>query len=133
MKPKKPHAAVYEQQLKELHMLLSKNKGNLYSPILFWMEYKNRFTWDLIPTQYAYEAYEAWTTKNPMYKKETKTDFIKITKDYLEEEISWKDSTATVVRSNNKMPGNDAVALELDLKKWIDIEKNEKYRGYVRT
>ena len=91
-------------------------------------EFKKRFAWDLVPTEFLYDLYKSWYMRyNPSGKPEGKTNFKKqVDIILLEPEFSiyWK-STNNVVRIGDKMSCPEPLIATYDLETW----KNPTYRG----
>lgn len=94
----------------------------------FLNEFKERFVWDLIPTDFVYDLYKSWYNRcNPSGKPEGKINFKKQV-DILLLEPGFKEywqSTKEAVRVSNKMSQPEPLIAQYDLVNW----KNPSYTG----
>lgn len=94
----------------------------------FITEFKEQFTWDLIPTEFLYDLYKAWYTKyNPSGKPEGKTNFKKqLDVILLEPEFNtYWESTASPLSAVDKITRPEPLIVQYDLTAW----KNPNYSG----
>ena len=94
----------------------------------FISEFKERFAWDLIPTEFLYDLYKSWYSRcNPSGKPEGKTNFKKqLDTILLEPDFSpyWKVAE-NAVSVGNKMSCPEPLISIYDLTNW----KNPSYNG----
>lgn len=115
----------------------------------FITEFKERFTWDLIPTEFLYDLYKAWYFRcNPSGKPEGKTNFKKqLESILLEPDFSpYWEVAPNAVSVGVKMSRAEPLIAQYDLTDWKnptyhgnDIDKisrpkllSNRYRGIVR-
>ena len=94
----------------------------------FITEFKERFTWDLIPTEFLYDLYKSWYFRcNPSGKPEGKTNFKKqLDAILLEPDFSpYWETTANAVSVGMKMSRPEPLIAQYDLTDW----KNPAYHG----
>lgn len=94
----------------------------------FIAEFKEKFTWDLVPTEFLYDLYKSWYIRcNPSGKPEGKTNFKKqLDVILLEPDFSvYWESTDNAVSVGNKMSCPEPLIVLYDLTNW----KNPSYNG----
>jgi len=108
--------------------LLNMYKG-LNDPIReFLEEFKEQFTWDLIPTEFLYDLYKAWYARcNPCGKPEGRNTFKKQIDILLLEPgfCEYWESSSKMVRVCNKMSQPEPLIVQYNLTSW----KNPSYTG----
>ena len=94
----------------------------------FLVEFKEKFTWDLIPTEFLYDLYKSWYMRcNPSGKPEGKTNFKKQLDNILLEPAfsPYWQSADNAVSVGNKMACPEPLIAQYDLVQW----KNPNYTG----
>lgn len=117
------------------------------NPILqYWIEFENQFQWDLLPTQFLYDLYLSWFSKNnPNGSALGKQTFIDELKVLAANSGVWKDKTGRSdnVRSKGKMDADEPLITEYNLFDWMNhkgrndktkrqFTRKPKYRGLTK-
>lgn len=99
-------------------------------PVLqFADEFLPQFVWDLLPWKFVYAVYAAWMKKEvPSGRPVSSREFIKRLANYVEANptCGWtvprgEDGTQKTIRTNNKILGDEPLAVEYDLSDWFDM------------
>lgn len=94
----------------------------------FIMEFYDKFVWDLVPTEFLYDLFKSWFTRNnPCGKPEGKNNFKKqLDVILLEPEFNkYWESTTNAVSYNGRTKGAEPLIIQYDLTRW----KNPNYKG----
>lgn len=94
----------------------------------FWEDMADRFTWDLVPFEFAYDLYKAWIAKNsPCGNIQGRNTFIKdLTNVVFSTSQDWTvNRNKTPVRPQGKMDWPEPLISEYELKDWL----NPMYTG----
>ena len=100
-------------------------------PVLqFAEEFLPQFRWDLLPWKFLYAVYSAWMRKEvPSGRPVSRREFNKRLTNYVEATPScgWtiprgKDGTQKIVRTHNKILGEEPLSVEYDLSDWFDMK-----------
>lgn len=100
-------------------------------PVLqFAEEFLPQFRWDLLPWKFLYAVYSAWMRKEvPSGRPVSRREFNKRLTNYVEATPScgWtiprgKDGTQKIVRTHNKILGEEPLSVEYDLSNWFDMK-----------
>ena len=89
-------------------------------------EFLDRMVWDLLPWRFLYALYRAWLVKDqPSNPPLGYNKFIKhltlVLQDTPDEGKNWI-VTPAAVRTQNRIVGDEPLAVEYDLSEWIDIQ-----------
>lgn len=121
-------------------------------PVLqFWMELKDEFVWDLLPTKFLYDLYVGWFRENnPSGTVIGKYNFAESLSNIVQTNSGgdWEscmDSRSTNINTGTRMDEQEPLILRYDLKNWMNpnttsnrpekvlaFERKSKYRGLVR-
>lgn len=100
-------------------------------PVLqFAEEFLPQFRWDLLPWKFLYAVYSAWMRKEvPSGRPVSRREFNKRLTNYVDATPScgWtiprgKDGTQKIVRTHNKILGEEPLSVEYDLSDWFDMK-----------
>ena len=93
----------------------------------FWIEVSPQFVWDLLPTDFLFELYKAWTTKNiPNCHQKQKKDFIRELADIVKNEKEWQYTGGrNQVRVSNRIDKPEPLIAAYGIEDW----KNPNYTG----
>lgn len=113
----------------------------------FWQEFRDRFSWDLVPFTFAYDLYKAWfadasPSGSPVSNKQFITDLVAIVRG----DAMWHcPDKNRKIRPGQLMSHPEVLSVEYDLKKWLnpgysgrDVAKKAQpvlqanYRGILR-
>lgn len=118
---------------------------------MFWNEFKNEFTWDLLPNDFLYDLFKKWFREtNPSGTVINKNTMLKDLGDVLdtEHEKIWDNKMnrrSSNVRRGSRMDKQEPLILQYELDNWMNkncssnrpekvlaIDLKDKYRGLVR-
>lgn len=93
----------------------------------FWVEVKDQFVWDLLPTEFLYELFKAWLRKNiPNCHIKGKRGFIDELADIVGEDPNWQYTGRSQVRVTKAMEDTpEPLIAAYNLEDW----KNPNYMG----
>jgi len=93
----------------------------------FFNEFETQFHWDLLPFQFLYDLYKAWSIKNnPNGTIQGRNKFIQELLNVIKNSKIWYcQDKGTQVRSGGRMEGPEPLVLEYELKDWM----NGEYKG----
>ena len=100
-------------------------------PVLqFAEEFFDRFVWDLLPWRFSFRLYSVWMRKEvPSGHPVGSREFIKRMTDYVDKNPScgWfvprgADGNQKAMSTQNRIVGNEPLAVEYDLHEWMDIQ-----------
>lgn len=128
---------------------LLKDYKEMNNPVMqFWNELRSDFKWDLLPTQFLYDLFVAWSKRNnPTGKPMSKRSFTDSLIIVLQNDTMWESKLGQneKVKTGQKMDQIEQLILEYDLDKWqnktyhgtnlnklLDFNKAQTYRGVIR-
>lgn len=128
---------------------LLKDYKEMNNPVMqFWNELRSDFKWDLLPTQFLYDLFVAWSKRNnPTGKPMSKRSFTDSLIILLQTDTMWESKLGQneKVKTGQKMDQIEHLILEYDLDKWqnktyhgtnlnklLDFNKAQTYRGVIR-
>jgi len=124
--------------------LLDEYKSTNNPVLQFWEELEDQFQWKFLPTQFLYDLFVSWSSKNnPMGKPMSKKSFIDIMKTIIVDSTTWVESFKSPYRVSSRMDADEPLITEYQLNDWMNpkartstnqqklrnFERKEKYRG----
>ena len=124
--------------------LLDEYKSTNNPVLQFWEELEDQFQWKFLPTQFLYDLFVSWSSKNnPMGKPMSKKSFIDIMKTIIVDSTTWVESFKSPYRVSSRMDSDEPLITEYQLNDWMNpkartstnqqklrnFERKEKYRG----